>query len=60
MSNHFNTRYYPCPACTYPLSRCVLGTERDKKGVLKNVVRTYCTNKSCNFERITRRKAKWQ
>lgn len=60
MSNHFNTRYYPCPACTYPLSRCVLGTERDKKGVFKNVVRTYCTNKSCNFERITRRKAKWQ
>lgn len=60
MSNHFNTRYYPCPACTYPLSRCILGTERDKKGVLKNVVRTYCTNKKCSYEKIQRRKAKWQ
>lgn len=58
MSNKL--RIYPCPKCTYPLSDCYLGTERDKKGVLKEVIRTYCTNKSCEYERIHRRKAKWQ
>ena len=62
MSNQFNTRYRPCPKCTYPLAKCILGTERNKKGVLKEIVRTYCTNKSCpeQYERITRRTVKWQ
>lgn len=53
-------KYNPCPACTYPLSSCYLGTERDKKGVLKEVIRTYCSNRSCKYEKISRRKAKWQ
>ena len=62
MSNYFNQHYRPCPVCTYPLSKCVLGTEKDKKGVLKEVVRTYCTNKNCpeHYEKIMRRTAKWQ
>ena len=58
MSNQFNTRQ--CPVCTYPLSICYLGTERDKKGVLKEIIRTYCSNRSCGYEKISRRKAKWQ
>lgn len=60
MSNLFRTQYRLCPACTYPLSKCVLGTEKDKNGVKKDVVRTYCTNKSCRYEKIQRRKSKWQ
>lgn len=60
MSNQFNTRYRPCPACTYPLAKCSLGTEKDKHGTTKEIVRTYCTNKSCGYEKIMRRKAKWQ
>ena len=57
-----SSKYNPCPACTYPLVKCVLGTERDKKGVLKRIERTYCTNKNCpgHYERIQRRKVKWQ
>lgn len=58
--SQFNTRYRACPKCTYPLSKCILGTEKDKKGITKGVVRTYCTNKTCGYEKIIRRKAKWQ
>lgn len=62
MNSKLNTQYHPCPVCTYPLSKCMLGTEKDKNGVLKEVVRTYCTNNSCpeHYEKIIRRKAKWQ
>lgn len=60
MSNQFNTRYRPCPMCTYPLSKCTLGIETDKNGIKKEIVRIYCTNKSCGYEKIQRRKAKWQ
>ena len=62
MNSKLNTQYRPCPICTYPLSKCMLGTEKDKKGVLKIVERIYCTNKNCpeHYERIQRRKAKWQ
>ena len=60
MSNQFNTHYRPCPVCTYPLAKCSIGTEKDKKGIKKEIVRTYCTNKACGYEKISRRKAKWQ
>ena len=60
MSNQFNTQYRSCPACTYPLSKCFLGTEKDKNGTTKEIVRVYCTNKSCGYEKIQRRKVKWQ
>lgn len=60
MSNQFNARQRQCPVCTYPLSTCCLGTQRDKKGVLKEIIRTYCSNRSCRYEKISRRKAKWQ
>lgn len=60
MNSKLNTRYRPCPVCTYPLAKCTLGTETDKKGIKKEIVRTYCTNKECKYERIQRRKAKWQ
>ena len=60
MSNQFNTHYRPCPACAYPLAKCSLGTEKDKNGTTKEVVRVYCTNKSCGYEKIQRRKVKWQ
>lgn len=58
--NQFNTHYRPCPACTYPLAKCSLGIETDKKGIKKEIVRTYCTNKDCKYERLQRRKVKWQ
>ena len=58
--NQFNTHYRPCPACTYPLAKCSLGIEKDKKGIKKEIVRTYCTNKGCKYERLQRRKVKWQ
>ena len=62
MSSKLNTQYHSCPVCTYPLSKCMLGTEKDKNGVIKVVERTYCTNKNCpeHYEKIIRRKAKWQ
>lgn len=60
MNSKLNTQYHPCPVCTYPLSKCMLGTEKDKKGIKKEIVRTYCTNKECGYEKISRRKAKWQ
>lgn len=62
MSKLFNKKYCPCPACTYPLSRCYLGIEKDKHGVKKEIVRIYCTNKNCpeHYEKMQRRKAKWQ
>lgn len=62
MNSKLNTQYYPCPVCTYPLSKCMLGTEKDKNGVIKIVERTYCTNKNCpeQYEKIIRRKTKWQ
>lgn len=60
MNNQFNTQHCQCPVCTYPLSRCYLGTERDKKGVIKEIIRTYCSNRSCSYEKISRRRAKWQ
>lgn len=55
-----NGKYYPCPVCTYPLARHILGTEKDKHGVTKEVIRTYCTNKKCEYEKIRRRKTRWQ
>ena len=58
--NQFNTQYRSCPACTYPLSKCSLGIEKDKNGTTKEIVRVYCTNKSCGYEKIQRRKVKWQ
>lgn len=58
--NQFNVSYRPCPKCTYPLSKCLLGTEKGKKGIKMEIVRTYCTNKSCDYEKVQRRKAKWQ
>lgn len=58
--NQFNTHYRPCPACTYPLAKCSLGTEKDKNGVLRETTRTYCTNKECKYEKLQRRKVKWQ
>lgn len=58
--NHFNVSYRSCPKCTYPLSKCLLGEEKDKNGIKKEIVRTYCTNKNCKYEKIQRRKAKWQ
>ena len=53
-------QYNPCPKCTYPLKKVLLGEETDKKGVKREVVRTYCSNKSCDYEKIMRRKKKWQ
>ena len=60
MSNPFNQKYRPCPACTFPLAECLIGKEKDKNGVLKEIIRTYCTNNKCEYEKIRRRKAKWQ
>ena len=52
--------YNACPKCTYPLKKVLLGEEIDKKGIKREVVRTYCSNKSCDYERIMRRKKKWR
>lgn len=37
-----------------------MGEETDKKGVVCEVVRIYCSNKSCDYEKVMRRKKKWQ
>lgn len=55
-----NTRYKPCPKCTYPVRWVLLGEETDKKGIKREITRIYCSNISCDYERIMRRKKKWQ
>lgn len=47
--NQFDTKYRSCPNCTYPLHKMLLGIEDGKQ-----VIRTYCSNKRCGYERIRR------
>ncbi len=57
MTHVINTKYNACPKCTYPLRKMLLGTVVDK-GVEREVVRTYCSNGSCDYEKVMRRKKK--
>lgn len=58
--NAIRVSYNACPKCTYPIKKVLLGEEVDKKGIKKEVTRIYCSNKSCDYEKIMRRKKKWQ
>lgn len=58
MAHVMNTKYNACPKCTYPLRKMLLGYATDNKGVEREVVRTYCSNRSCEYEKVTRRKKK--
>ena len=58
MSNQMNTKYRACPKCTYPLRKMLLGYAQNKAGVECEVVRTYWSNHSCNYEKVMRRKKK--
>ena len=58
--NAIRITYNACPKCTYPTKKVLIGEETDKKGVVREVVRTYCSNKSCDYEKVMRRKKKWQ
>lgn len=58
MAHVMNTTYNACPKCTYPLRKMLLGYVTDNKGVEREVVRTYCSNHSCDYEKVMRRKKK--